>query len=75
MFVFFLAFISHLSLVNVAVIASVATLLLLLALFLGIRHLNKKTRAMTVNEGKINTFFLMSSLRTILIFITNSVVL
>lgn len=42
--------ISHLSLVTVAVIASVATLLLVLAVFLGVKHLNKKTKPTAINE-------------------------
>nr|XP_046267410.1 uncharacterized protein LOC124071027 isoform X2 [Scatophagus argus] len=43
--------ISHLSLLAVAVIVSVVTLLLHAALFLCIKHLNKKTRPTTVTEA------------------------
>ncbi|XP_044079553.1 uncharacterized protein LOC122888777 [Siniperca chuatsi] len=56
-------FISHSSFVTVAVIASAATLLLLLALFLGIKHLNKKPRPMTVNEDNTEDEIVYSDVR------------
>lgn len=38
-----------------AVVGSIGTLLLVLAVFLGVKHFNKKTDPMTVNKGKRNT--------------------
>ncbi|XP_070773722.1 uncharacterized protein [Enoplosus armatus] len=58
----FQGFISHVT-VTVAVIASVATLLLLLALFLGIKYLNKKTRPMTANEDNAEDEIVYSDVR------------
>lgn len=40
---------------TVAVVGSIGTLLLVLAVFLGVKHFNKKTDPMTVNKGKRNT--------------------
>ncbi|KAI3373860.1 hypothetical protein L3Q82_022440 [Scortum barcoo] len=55
--------ISHFSLVIVAVIASVATLLLVLALFLGVKHLNKKTRPTTIHEDNAEDEIVYSDVR------------
>ncbi|KAI3373859.1 hypothetical protein L3Q82_022439, partial [Scortum barcoo] len=55
--------ISHFSLVIVAVIASVVTLLLVLALFLGVKHLNKKTRPTTTHEDNAEDEIVYSDVR------------
>ncbi|XP_038563427.1 uncharacterized protein LOC119894816 isoform X1 [Micropterus salmoides] len=56
-------FISHSCHVTMAVIASAATLLLLLALFLGIKYFNKKTRPMTITEDNAEDEIVYSDVR------------